>query len=94
MGTMTLTEFNQNPSRATSLARVEDLIVTDRGKPSFVLKAVAKPESRIDALRRAGLIRPARRTPATEPFPSIELPDGLARSIIAEFEASKDDRGY
>ena len=63
---------------------------TDRGDPSSVLTAVAKPESRIDALRRAGLIRPARRTPATEPFPSMELPDGLARDVIAEFEASED----
>ena len=94
MGTMTLTEFNQNPSRATNLARAEDLTITDRGNPTFMLTAVAKPESRIDALRRAGLIRPARRTPATEPFPSMELPNGLAHSIVAEFEASEDDRGY
>ena len=42
MATMTLTEFNQNPSRATRLARVDPVIVTDHGEATFELRLIAR----------------------------------------------------
>ena len=87
---MTLTEFNQNPSQATRLARVEDVTITDRGIPTFVLSLVIQqPTTKIDELRKAGLIQPARQTAL--PFPVLAISPDIAREMIADFEAGTDD---
>ena len=90
---MTLTEFNQNPSRATRLARHEDVVVTDHGVPTFELRLVAPPRTRIDELRRAGLISPARSV-SRDRFPTFGVPAGLGATIIRDYEADEDSRDW
>lgn len=94
MVTMTLTEFNQNVSRATRMARVEDVIITERGVEAFQLRALPTRHGRIDSLRRAGLIRPARPAPGAMVFPTLDVDRDTARAMIADFEADRDPLAY
>jgi antitoxin (DNA-binding transcriptional repressor) of toxin-antitoxin stability system len=88
MASVTLTEYNQRPSRVARLARYEDVIITDRGEPVLRLSRIDKPPSWRDALITAGVIsRPATRRTAL-PRPST-LPE-VANSIITEWEAERD----
>jgi len=94
MATMTLTEFNQNVSRATRLARVEDVIITERGQPSFTLCAVNRPPDRLERLIKAGLVRPAQTPLRGKAFRTLDVDSSVARQIIADFESERNDTGY
>ncbi|MDR1999165.1 MAG: hypothetical protein LBQ06_04385 [Frankiaceae bacterium] len=90
MATVTLTEYNQRPSRVARLARYEDVIITDRGQPVLRLSRIEQPPSRRDALIASGVIsRPARRR-AGEPLPRPSTPPEAARSIIETWEAERE----
>jgi hypothetical protein len=54
MVTMTLTEFNRNPSAAARLARRSPVIVTERGVAAFEYRAIAPASSRLDQLIAEG----------------------------------------
>ena len=59
---MTLTEFNQNPSRATRLADTDEVVVLRRGVAAYRLERVREqPGDPVEALVQAGLLAPARR---------------------------------
>ncbi len=61
MTTMTLTEFNQNPSRVVRLMEDDDgavVRVTKRGVPLFVVTPIPRPHDRLPALIAAGLATP------------------------------------
>jgi len=89
---MTLTEFNQNPSYATRLARTEDVTITDRGTPTFVLSLVTpQPTTKIDELRKVGLIQPAQPVRPDRPFPVLDVSPAVAREMIEDFEAGRGD---
>ena len=91
--TLTLSEFNRNPSRATRLARVGSVTITDRGLPAFELRFVAQTSARADALVRAGVLTPPRHR-STEPLPDFGVNPAVARSIIEEVEQDKAARDY
>jgi antitoxin (DNA-binding transcriptional repressor) of toxin-antitoxin stability system len=89
MATVTLTEYNQRPSRIARLARHEDVVITDRGQPVLRLSRIDQPPSRRDALIASGVIsRPARRR--IGPLPRTTTSPEVARSIIEEWEAERE----
>jgi hypothetical protein len=92
MATVTLTEFNRNPSRVARLAQTEDVIVTDHGVASLEVRRVGGQSSRLDQLRRAGVIRPARDR-SRGAFPDFGIEPGLADRLYEQFLA-EDDREY
>lgn len=61
MKTISLTEFNQNPSRATRLADEDEVIIMRRGTAAYRLVRVAdEPTDPVETLVRAGLLTPPR----------------------------------
>jgi len=59
---MTLTEFNQNPSRATRLAEREPVTILRRGRAALRLEQISvKSTDPVQALIDAGLATPRRR---------------------------------
>lgn len=61
MKTISLTEFNQNPSRATRLADEDEVIIMRRGSAAYRLVRIAdEPTDPVEALVRAGLLAPPR----------------------------------
>jgi prevent-host-death family protein len=74
MGQVGIRALKQNASAVVAEAAAgETITITDRGRPVAQLAPV--PSSRLDALVRAGLARPARRQitelPAPEPGPAL-----------------------
>ena len=89
MATVTLTEYNQRPSRVARLARHEDVIITDRGQAVLRLSRIGPSSSRRAALIESGVItRPARRRRG--PLPQPSTPRDVARSVVKEWEAERD----
>jgi len=91
--TMSLSGFTRNPSRATRLARVAPVVITDRGLPAFELRPVARPSQRMEALVRAGVLTPPR-SRSTDPLPGFGVDPAVARAIVAEAERDKATRDY
>lgn len=62
MKTLTLTEFNQNPSRATRLADDDEVLILRRGLPAYrLVRAVDESGGDpVEALLASGLLSPAR----------------------------------
>ena len=75
MLTMTLTEFNQNPSRATRLAEHGEVGILRRGVLAFKLVPVDPPEDPLASLVTAGLARPPRRHAGPKVFRTLNRPD-------------------
>jgi len=90
---MPLSDFNRNPSRATRLARVGLVTITDRGSPAFELRAVARPSARFDALIRAGVLTPPQ-VRSSEPLPDFNVDPLAAKTAVADFEKGKTARDY
>jgi len=90
---MPLSDFNRNPSRATRLARVGSVTITDRGQPAFELRAVEQPSMRFEALVRAGVLAPPRLR-STEGLPDFGVDPMVARAIVAEADREKTARDY
>ncbi|MDR0285601.1 MAG: hypothetical protein LBI33_12060 [Propionibacteriaceae bacterium] len=91
MVTMTLTEFNQNPSQATRLADSGQVLVLRRGKPAYRLERVAeRPGDPVDALVQAGLLSPARRQ-GTRRTPLPHAQAGADAGALLEADRSRLD---
>lgn len=61
MKIISLTEFNQNPSRATRLADEDEVLIMRRGTAAYRLVRVQdEPSDPIEALVRAGVLTPPR----------------------------------
>lgn len=61
MTTMSLTEFNQNPSRATKLADEGEVVILRRGVPAYRLqRANAGSDDPVEALVMSGVLAPPR----------------------------------
>lgn len=71
MKTLSLTEFNQNPSRATRLADEDEVLVLRRGVAAYRLVRVDPPEDPVDALVQAGLATPAKASATRAPLPRV-----------------------
>ncbi|MDR1388206.1 MAG: hypothetical protein LBJ44_11640 [Propionibacteriaceae bacterium] len=57
MQTITLTEFNQNPSQATRLADIDEVVVLRRGRAAYRLERITGQASDpVEALVQAGLL--------------------------------------
>lgn len=90
---MPLSDFNRNPSRATRLARIGSVTITDHGLPAFELRAVARPSLRSEALIRAGILAPPQVFSA-EPLPDFGVDPAVARAAVAGYEREKAARDY
>jgi hypothetical protein len=87
MKTITLTEFNQNPSRATRLADSGEVIVLRRGVAAYRLERVdEQPSDPVEALVQAGLLAPARRGSGPRPrrFPITRTRADLGAMLDAD----------
>ncbi|MCL2468259.1 MAG: type II toxin-antitoxin system Phd/YefM family antitoxin [Micrococcales bacterium] len=61
MRTLTLTEFNQNPSRATRLADEGDVVILRRGAAAYRLVRIAdEPSDPVEQLLATGFLSPPR----------------------------------
>ncbi|MCL1841644.1 MAG: type II toxin-antitoxin system Phd/YefM family antitoxin [Propionibacteriaceae bacterium] len=89
MVTITMTEFNRNPSRVTSAlesGETDVVRVTKRGVPAFEVKRIEVPTDPIEALIAAGKATPPKDTSRLpidwkpEPVPpGVDLLDELER---------------
>jgi hypothetical protein len=93
MATITLTEFNRNPSRVAKIARTEDVIITDHGVATLELRRIHAHSSRLDQLRRQGQVQPARDR-SSDPFPDCGVDRDAAERLFAAFEAERGEREY
>ncbi len=86
MTSITLTELNQNPSRATRLADHGEVIVMRRGRPAYRITRIESDGDPLDELVAAGLARPPRsRTPrSTRRFPTLATTVDLGAALDAE----------
>ena len=94
MATITMTEFNRNPSRAARLARVEPLTVTDHGEPSLEVRSLAKKQlSNYERLLSEGRITPAKnRTRMPINWPKVD--PQVAREIMDQFWTDRESNEY
>lgn len=61
MKTITLTDFNQNPSRATRLADEDEVLILRRGSAAYRLVRVHEEEADpVSALVQTGILAPPR----------------------------------
>jgi len=90
--TITLTEFNQNPSRATRLADEDDVLVLRRGTAAYRLTKVAAATDPIAALVTAGLAVPPRSARRLRTFRRIVVPDEI--DVTTMLDADRNRLGY
>jgi len=91
--TLSLSEFNRNPSLVTRLAKVAPVTITNHGLPAFELRVVAPPSKRTEALVGAGILTPPR-SRSTEPLPDFCVDPLIARAIVASFENDRAAYDY
>lgn len=86
MKSITLTELNQNPSRATRLADNDEVIVMRRGRAAYRITKIESSGDPLDELVAAGLARPARSTSArsNRSFPTLRTDDDLGAALDAD----------
>lgn len=86
MKTVSMTEFNQRPSRVARLAADADVIVLRRGKPVLKITHVGQdePDDPLDALIRSGLVRPPRSGSREQPLPSIRTDVDLDAALAGQ----------
>lgn len=88
--TLSLTEFNQNPSRATRLADEGEVIVLRRGVAAYRLTRVDHPEDPIDALIQSGRASPPRKTTRVTRFRHVVT----GQDAAAMLDADRDRLGH
>jgi len=83
---ITLTELNQNPSRATRLADHGEVIVMRRGRAAYRITRIEPTGDPLDELVAAGLARPARSSAprSTRQFPTLATTVDLGAALDAE----------
>lgn len=85
MTSITLTELNQNPSRATRLADRGEVIVMRRGRAAYRITKIESSGDPLDELVATGLARPSRSTAprSARRFPTVAGID-LGAALDAE----------
>ena len=98
---MTLTEFNQNPSRASRLAELGEVRVTRRGRPFLKLLRdesleVSNPSAtaRVEQMISEGRLTAPRQTSGAVHFTDYETDPGLGATALAQFEVERDAFHY
>ena len=95
MPTMTLTEFNQNPSRVVRLLQADaDTViqVTKRGVPLFQIAAIERSDDPLQALIAAGRAQtPANPSRAPLDYGDRTVPAGL--DLVADLERERNRLG-
>ncbi|MDN5570826.1 MAG: hypothetical protein L0G22_06165 [Propionibacteriaceae bacterium] len=86
MTSITLTELNQNPSRATRLADHGEVIVMRRGRAAYRITRIEPTGDPLDELIAAGLAHPARSTAprAARRFRTLTTTVDLGAALDAE----------
>ena len=86
MTSLTLTELNQNPSRATRLADQGEVIVMRRGHAAYRITKIESSGDPLDELVATGLARPSRSTAprSARRFPTIPTEIDLGAAVDAE----------
>lgn len=89
MVTVTLTEFNRQPSRLARLAENGPVVVSRFGEPYLVISRAAQSADHVAVSRARGTLRPAA-TPTTAVLtrPAILFDD--ARGTLDELDAEGD----
>lgn len=92
MTSITLTELNQNPSRATRLADQGEVIVMRRGHAAYRITKIESSGDPLDELVASGLARPSRSTArrSVRRFPTISTDIDLGAALDTE-RARLDD---
>jgi hypothetical protein len=97
---MSLTEFNQNPSRASRLAEHDKVRVTRRGQPYLLLVRddepirTLSPNEQIEQLVAAGKLLPASQTSGMVSFCDYQVDPVLAAAELRQFETERDSLHY
>lgn len=86
MATMTLTEFNHNPAKATRLAESGEVVVLRRGTPAFRLVKVEQNLDQIQALVQAEVLIPPRAIRRRPSYPVSILDIGIDSTTLLESE--------
>jgi hypothetical protein len=83
---ITLTELNQNPSRATRLADHGEVIVMRRGRAAYRITRIESSGDPLDEMVATGLARPACSTAprSVRRFPTIPTEIDLGAALDAE----------
>ena len=86
MRSITLTELNQNPSRATRLADHGEVIVLRRGRAAYRITRIESSGDPLDELVATGLARPPRSvTPRSiRRFPTVATETDLGAVLDSE----------
>ncbi|MCA0295385.1 MAG: hypothetical protein LCH96_08785 [Actinobacteria bacterium] len=86
MTSITLTELNQNPSRATRLADQGEVIVMRRGRAAYRITRIESSGDPLDELVDTGLARPSRSTAprSARRFPTLPTEIDLGTALDAE----------
>lgn len=86
VASITLTELNQNPSRATRLADHGEVIVMRRGHAAYRITKIESSGDPLDELVATGLARPSRSTAprSARRFPTIPTGTDLGVALDAE----------
>lgn len=91
MRTITLTEFKQNPSRATRLADEDDVLILRRGTAAYRLSRVrGDQEDPVAALVQTGILTPPRATTRK----GARRTANVSSDVGAMLEADRDRLGH
>lgn len=87
MQTITLTDFNQNPSRATRLADEDEVLILRRGSAAYRLVRVTEEQTDpVAALVQTGILTPPRSTTGRGPRRTAATSSDLAAMLEADRE--------
>lgn len=87
MKTITLTDFNQNPSRATRLADEDEVLILRRGSAAYRLVRVTEEQTDpVAALVQTGILTPPRSTAGRGPRRTAATSSDLAAMLEADRE--------
>ncbi|GAB3919145.1 hypothetical protein GCM10011575_29520 [Microlunatus endophyticus] len=91
MQTITLTDFNQNPSRATRLADDDEVLILRRGTAAYRLVRVEGNQSDpVAALVQTGILTPPRATTRKR----VRRTATASSDLGATLEADRDRLGH
>lgn len=91
MKTITLTDFNQNPSRATRLADEDDVLILRRGTAAYRLSRVRDNQADpVAALVQTGILTP----PSATSRKAARRTASASSDLGAMLEADRERLGY
>jgi hypothetical protein len=87
MRTMTMTEFNQAPSKAARYADVEDVVIERYGQPTYRLTRIVSAPLTIKAALETGLATPPQSLDTAGGLPVFDTASDAIGLALAERDA-------